>query len=332
LSLKKIAVVGYGNMGKRHVDSLLKLGVDEIVIVRRGSGQPVEKRHAGIEVIGSLQDAIEQGAEAVVIANVTSAHAESLRIAMLRGLPVLVEKPVAHDLETLSELLELSQSSASNVVVGYDLRFCGALDQLSSIIESGVLGDIASANFDAGGYLPIWRPELDYRELYSSTRRLGGGVVLDLVHEMDSMIALFGSPDYVTATISKKSDLEIDVEDVAHLTFDYDAGPIVGIRLDYLRRPFYRSYTLIGTNGTAVWDEQAGDIRVYGDGSDSARVVWSDQIQNAFEEEMRHFLDVVKGRSQSLIPLEVGIASAQLALAAHQSSELNRRLDLAKLL
>jgi len=326
--LVKVAVVGYGNMGMRHIDSLLAIGVREIAIVRRDSSQAVADRHQGFSVFDSLESGIEWGASAVVIANVTAAHAFSLKTAMQRGLPVLVEKPVAGDLDSLSDISDTARSSTSEVLVGYDLRFCGALDQLRSLIDSGILGKIAFANLDAGGYLPSWRPDLDYRELYSSSGSLGGGVTLDLVHEMDSMLALFGRPDSVTATVGQKGKLDIDVEDVAQLTFDYESGPIVGIRLDYLRRPFTRSYTLVGSDATVVWNEQAGEIVVYEDDSDDGRVVWGDPVPNAFVAEMRHFLDVVEGRSKPLVSLEEGIASARLALMARQSSDQGRRLDL----
>jgi predicted dehydrogenase len=327
-NLVKIAVVGYGNMGKRHVDSLLALGNTDVVIIRRNPQGPVSTAHKGIPVLGSLTDALDQGVDAVVISNVTSAHAESLELAMERDLPVLLEKPVADDSDTLTRLFKLSGTSNSKVLVGYDIRFSGALEQLQVLIESGALGEIAFANLDAGGYLPDWRPGLDYRQLYSGQRNLGGGVVLDLVHELDSMLALFGEPNSVTGVIGRKGNLDIDVEDVAQLTFDYDPGPIVGIRLDYLKRPFTRSYTLVGTDATAVWNEQAGTIVLYEDGTGNGRVVWDAQMKNTFETEMSHFLEVVSGRSEPLVSLQMGITSARLALAARWSSEQGQKLDL----
>jgi predicted dehydrogenase len=319
-------------MGIRHIDSLLKIGGNDLVIVRRDPSSNVEQRHSGIPVIGSLTEALDQGSEAVVIASATSAHADSLKLAMQRNLPVLVEKPVADTEQSLIELQAHARESNSRVVVGYDLRFCGALDQLKLISDSGRLGQIAFASLDAGGYLPAWRPELDYRDLYSSNRKLGGGVTLDLVHEIDSMLALFGTPDFLTATLAQKGSLEIDVEDVAQMAFEFTTGPLVMVRVDYLRRPFARSYTVVGADGTAVWSEQDDRITVFSESSQNGEILWTGQSQDAFELEMRHFLDVVEGKSVPKISLEEGIKSAQLAILARRSSDQGRKLEISSML
>lgn len=326
--MKHIAVVGYGNMGQRHIDSLQVIGGYKVIVVRRDVTQPLLPRHGHLHVVHSLERAIEEGINAVVISNVTSAHASSLLLAMSHELPVLLEKPVVDNLTALEKLKTQVNLNSNKVLVGYDIRFCGALDHLKNLLDSGQLGDIAFASLDAGGYLPNWRPQLDYHDLYSSNRNLGGGVTLDLVHEIDSMLKLFGQPESLASTLARKGNLDLDVEDIAQLTFDFNNGPVVTMTLDYLRRPFTRKYTLVGSEMTAVWDAQEGIITVYGDSGVAGPAIWNEQLPNAFELEMRHFLDVLDGTTSPIVTLEEGIRSAHLALLARVASENGKRIDL----
>ena len=328
LDMKYIAVVGYGNMGQRHIDSLQVIGGCKVVVVRRDVTQPLLPRHRHLKIINSLELAIEEGINAVIISNVTSAHASSLMLAMKHKLPVLLEKPVADNLSVLEKLETEAELKADKVLVGYDIRFCGALDHLKHLLNSGQLGDIAFASLDAGGYLPNWRPDLDYRDLYSSNRKLGGGVTLDLVHEIDAMLELFGQPTSLTSTLVRKGNLDLDVEDFAQLTFDFKSGPIITMSLDYLRRPFTRKYTLVGSEGTVVWNAQKGTITTYDDSALVGSDTWNEQLPNAFELEMRHFLDVLDGTSLPVVTLNEGIRSARLALLAKVSSQTGKRIDL----
>ena len=73
------------------------------------------------------------------------------------------------------------------------MRFLGAVRHIKEQLAKNLLGDIYFAQIEAGQYLPLWR-ERDYTESYSAHKSKGGGVALDLSHEIDYMRYLFGNP------------------------------------------------------------------------------------------------------------------------------------------
>jgi predicted dehydrogenase len=324
---ERFAIVGYGNIGQRHTDSLQTLGIKEIVLIRRDPAAPVLDRHDAMERAGSLEEALHSPLAGVVIATPTSLHGRDIETCLHNGIPMLLEKPIVADWAEAIRLVAIFADTPAPVLVGFDLRFTPPVNAIKEQIAHARLGEIRLAQLDAGGYLPDWRPHLDYREVFSSSRALGGGVTLDLVHEIDSMLYFFGKPDSVMATIARKGTLEIDSDDVSAMTFDYDRGPVVSIVLDYLRRPYRRSYTIVGDDATLNWVEGDGEVTVVRGGSGKKDVIWSaaPDARSPFVEEMAHFLRVARGKTTPKVDFWEGMSSLGLVEAARRSAANGHR-------
>lgn len=320
----RIAVVGYGNIGRRHVNSLLELGVTQVTLVRRDVGRPVDGAHSGLERVSSLSQAAERSLDGVVVCTPTACHKEAVEFCIGRGIPVLTEKPIVASWDQALQLVPKYQASPVPILIGYDLRFTEPVRVIEECLTTGRLGPVRLAQLEAGGYLPDWRPQLDYRQLYSARATLGGGVALDLIHEVDCMRLFFGSPTSVMAAVEKKSDLEIDTDDVAAMIFEYDSGPIVTVVMDYLRRPVGRQYRIVGETATLIWDEHAGEVALHEAGSSAPAIAWaasrSKQTRSAFVSEMSHFLDVVRRATSPIADFWDGINTVGLIEAAKKSS------------
>ncbi len=172
------------------------------------------------------------------------------------GIPFYLEKPVVSDRASWQALGRhlVSIDELPPHVVGCNLRFLPSLERLKDMCMSGALGRIVRATFQAGQWLPSWRPQSDYRGGYSASRKLGGGVICDLVHEMDAARWLLGDFDEVHASAGRFSALEIETEDTAGALLSRQGGPVVHIGLDYVSRKPVREYRLIGERASAVWD------------------------------------------------------------------------------
>ena len=118
-------------------------------------------------------------------------------------------------------LINICQSKKIALMTAYNLRFQPSLQEFRKQIKQQRIGKILSVRVEVGQYLPNWRPESDYRKGVSAQKKLGGGVLLELSHEIDYISWIFGDYKWVKAHISKQSNLEIDVEDTAYLLLGF---------------------------------------------------------------------------------------------------------------
>ena len=106
-------------------------------------------------------------------------------------------------------------------------------------------------------YLPDWRPGVDYRTVYSAHKALGGGVTIDLIHEWDYLVELFGVPEKLYNFKGTYSDLEIDSDDLSVYIAKYPTL-LAEVHLDYFGRGYRRSIELFCHDGSYLADFGAG--------------------------------------------------------------------------
>ena len=146
------------------------------------------------EIFPSLRSALCRTIDALIIATPSSKHADLIKDGLAFDLPMYIEKPV---LTNRSQLNCLRQCLAvkgriPQTQVGCNLRFLPSLQQLKHFVEQGVIGRIVRASFESGQWLPDWRPHQDYRKSYSASPDRGGGVLFDLIHEIDAAYWILG--------------------------------------------------------------------------------------------------------------------------------------------
>ncbi len=213
-------VVGYGSIGKRHTQILQGLA-HRVAVVGSGANDFAL-------TYTNLKEAL--GAEApdyIVIANETHRHYDTLKTLIdldFQGI-VMVEKPLFHQIKSLAP------HSFKGLYVGYNLRFHPILQKLSSMLRKE---RILYAQVYVGQYLPNWRPNQDYRSSYSAVRAKGGGVLLDLSHELDYLQWFFGPWKRLVALGDRYGTLEIDSDDLWSLMLVMERCPVVQVQLNYL--------------------------------------------------------------------------------------------------
>lgn len=120
-----------------------------------------------------------------------------------------------------------------------------------------------SARVEFGYYLPYWPRKRDYRDSYVARKALGGGIILDSSHEIDSLRWLIGEVKEVSCFAGKISNLDIETEDTAEILLKFKNGAIAEAHLDITRHDFSRIYELIGEKGTIIWDQVRKFLRIY---------------------------------------------------------------------
>lgn len=320
----KFLIIGAGSIGLRHVRNLLSLGHRVSLVDPDPQARGRAAALTNVAVAADLDTARPKEHDAILIATPTHLHLEQARAVLEMGLHLFVEKPLAHTWAGLDQLVALAARSTMHTMVGCNMRFHPGLQRLKQLLESGDLSDIRAVQVVCGHYLPDWHPGQDYRRWYSIRRSEGGGVLLDSIHELDYVRWLLGDPDSLVTFGGKLSGLEGDVEDVVTTLLQYPHRT-VAIHLDYVQRPYRRSVTLFGEDGTVEWDETR--LRRYNVKTQR----WETLLDTAdfdfnelYLQEMRHFVRCIETGEEPMNPVAKAAITTKLALLCRQSLEQGR--------
>lgn len=248
-------VIGYGSIGKRHAELLNEMSeISHVKILSNQSGLP-------FETIKSLEEIPGLNPDYIIISSITALHYEQLAFLEknLKGKKILVEKPLFDAFKDL-------EVKNNQVFVGYTLR-CHPLLRL--IREKIVNKEIWSANIFCGGYLPEWYTKKDYRKSYSASKKAGGGVLLDISHELDYINWLCGRIEPEFTKNKKISNLEIDSDDFLLLSGYTERDVHVNISLNYFTRKSVRQIIIDGEGISLNADLLRNTITIHDDGISS---------------------------------------------------------------
>ncbi len=324
----KVLVVGTGSVGKRHISNLLHLGADVSAYSYRAAEGVSNPTYPGVSMVENLKDALQADFDAVVVANRTDLHLSVALEAARRGKSLFIEKPLAVSLVGADELLKLAEDHKLVIEAGFMLRFHPNLIWIKEYLTGGFLGELMHLRASVGQWLPDWRPGTDHRTSYGAFRKTGGGVIFDLIHELDLVRWLGGPVVDVTAMTRYVERLEIESEAIAQIGLRLQSGALAQVHLDYVR-PFYgRGLEIVGAFGVLTWDYTTGSVsltRINGS-MDIVHRVPSDFDRNSmFRAHMAHFLLRLSSRElESASSLEDGVHALRIALACHQSAEERR--------
>jgi len=325
-------VVGCGSIGKRHIRNLKALGIQDIIAhdLKRERCQEVEQEF-GLKCYADLEEALAGKPDVALICTPTSRHIPAALSAAQWGCHLFIEKPLSHSLDSVDELLAIVAKKGLVTLVGCNMRFHPGIVKMKELLEKQSIGKILSARVQAGQYLPDWHPWEDYRQGYSANISLGGGVLLDGIHEIDYITWFLGKVSQVFCFAGKLSSLEIDTEDTVEILMWLKSGAIAEVHLDYVQHPYGRSCQLIGEKGTILWDFNDKQVKLY-----SARTKeWQvfDQPPNydtnqMYLDEMRHFIQCLEGKARPVQDAKQGKALLEIVLAAKESAAKSQVISL----
>ncbi len=270
MSIERVLIVGLGSIGRRHLRLARQLLPQaDIRILRHRAEEQIP--HSTDGVFSRLEDAISFAPRLAVIANPAPFHIPVAQPLARAGAHLLVEKPISDSLLGVPELLETCRQNGASLHIGYNLRFNSALMCFNKLLKQGRVGRVMSVRCEVGQFLPDWRTGVDYRQSVSARRVLGGGVLLELSHELDYLQWIFGEVEWVRAHLSRQSNLELDVEDTAHICLGFKPTIahqelIAVAQLDFIRQDTTRYCLAIGEAGTLRWDGVSGSVDLYRQG------------------------------------------------------------------
>jgi predicted dehydrogenase len=309
-----ILVIGAGSIGRRHAANLAALGVRVAIHdIDREALSSLCTTH-GYRPIHDLDHALEDDRyTAAVICTPPHLHIPQAIRAAEAGLHLFIEKPLSHRQEGIDKLLSLVGKCNLIGMAGFMLRYEPGLCYLKEHIRPE---EVAFAQIEFGSYLPDWRSGVDYRSVYSARRSMGGGIILDDIHELDYACWLFGFPQQIAGKSGTFSDLEIDVEDTAEIQLIYPRS-LVTIHADYLQRRSMRRCRICMRDGyTTDWIFGEGVTSHTGEGRSDFSYRDSFAINDLYAAEVEDFLRCIREGRQPESDLPNAARVLDLALRA----------------
>ena len=259
-----VTVIGLGNISKRHRKNIrLLYPASTIVAVSASGRQPIEAVENADVVAASLAEAIALKPDFAIVASPASGHAGHACALMQAGIPTLIEKPIAATVADGLALLNIQNQTKTPAAVAYCLRYLPSARVVKQVLCSQKLGAIYTAHINIGQYLPDWRPGSDYRESVSAQKKLGGGVLLELSHELDYLQWLLGKQNIQYACLRNSQELALDVDEIADLVLGNDKGTLSILHLDFLQKSACRRCILIGSEARLDWDLINNSVRLH---------------------------------------------------------------------
>lgn len=223
----RVAIAGYGLAGRvfhsRLIAATEGLAVAFVVTRDAARADAVHREHPDAAVVASTDELWERGGvDVLVVATPNELHAPLALQAISRGVPVVVDKPMALNVAQAQELVDAAKRAGVLLAPFHNRRWDSDQLTLRRLLADGRLGDV----YRYESRFERWRPSAPggaWREDLPPER--GGGQLLDLgTHLVDQALDLFGPVSEVYAEIDARRGLVSDDDDF--IVLRHVRGPI----------------------------------------------------------------------------------------------------------
>lgn len=285
-----VLIVGLGSIAKKHYNALKLINEGYKAYALRSNKKATIE--TGIINVYSIEEAEKIDYEFIIIATPTFLHQKNIEELLRFGKPLFIEKPLSNSL-AIETLIPLINSKKITTYVACNLRFLDVIKYVKAhYIKSEI--EINEVNSYCGSYLPEWRSDQDFRKSYSTNPESGGGVHLDLIHEIDYLYWLFGKPIKTHKYLKSNSTLKIPAVDYANYILEYKKFT-ASVVLNYYRRDAKRTLELIMDSKTILVDLIQNKI------FENGVLVYESQqkVLDTYEEQLRFFISNIQSVNEN---------------------------------
>ncbi len=286
----KLLIIGLGSIAQKHIGAIIKINQFATIYALRSNSNA--KPFTNIIDLYKLSD-VPNDIDFILISNPTSLHSKTILNVIDFNKPLFIEKPVFDSVMNNDEIFRLIKEKNIKTYVACNLRFHPALIFLRDYLNSNNL-KVNEVNVYCGSYLPNWRPLQDYTKSYSANQKLGGGVHLDLIHELDFTIWIFGKPVNYKSIKRKVSNLLIDTFDYTNYNLSYPDFN-VSITLNYFRSIPKRQIEIVLENEILICDLLTSTIL-----NSENKIIFTDNefdFSKTYLDQMKYFINNLKNEN-----------------------------------
>ncbi|MGQ0721432.1 MAG: Gfo/Idh/MocA family protein [Candidatus Eiseniibacteriota bacterium] len=321
----RAGVIGFGYWGPNFVRVLRGLPDCEVVGIADTRDEALlaaSRLHPGVPLVHTVDELLDAGVDAVVVATPASTHFEVGKRLLLAGIDVLIEKPLALSVREGRELAETAEARRRILMVGHLLEFHPGLVQFRETVRSGELGDLY--------YLYTTRVNL-------GKVRAAESALWDLAPHDVSIIRFLTDARPLTVSAQGGSYLRRGLPDVVFATITFEGGILANLHVSWLDPHKVRRVTVVGNRRMAVFDdvEPSEKIRIIDKGIDTRE--YYESFQDAITErvgdirippvpvgeplkiEAAHFLDCVTRRTRPRTDARSGLGVLEVLEAIERS-------------
>jgi len=302
----KILIVGLGSIGKKHIKAIRTVNPDVEIFALRSKKD--SEKYSNVTNIFNLDFIASIAIDFAIISNPTSEHKRTISELIEYGFPLFIEKPIYSSLNIKDEIISINSKKISTYVA-CNLRFFDCLKFIKEKLTFAHNKRLNEVNVYCGSYLPDWRPNVDFRKIYSAIPELGGGVHIDLIHELDYVYWLFGKPNAVKRNFRSQSSLSVSSFDYANYLLDYNSF-CTCIVLNYYRRDSKRSLELVFENETWNIDLLKNQITC------NDKIIFSSEqrISDTYQIQMAYFIDCINKKKNTFNTISDGFEILKICL------------------
>jgi predicted dehydrogenase len=343
MSSPLIAVAGAGQIGKRHIELIVastQCRLHSIIDPSPDAAQYAAQ--LGVPCFTALTDCLAhtQPAQGMVLATPNHLHVQQALLCVARGMPVLVEKPIATKVCHASALVAAAKANTVPVLVGHHRRHSGIMSASCEVVASGRLGKLVAIQ----GTFMLYKAENEgYFEPEWRRIQGGGPILLNMIHEIGNLRALCGDIAAVQA-IASNATRGFEVEDTACINLRFVNGALGSFMVSDTAAssrswehtsgedPRYAlshvtdddCYVLAGTLGSLSIPSMR--LKTF---ADAAGQSWHKALKtetiavpkvDPMQAQLAHFCDVIAGKTPPFVTAQDGMENLKIVEAISQSA------------
>jgi predicted dehydrogenase len=324
MSRLRVGLLGCGGIAARHAGAIASLS--ERLELVACCGRDLERTRAFAETHGGqafvdLDRMIDEGIDLLIATLPPYNRRGEIEHAAARGVNLLVEKPIALDMESANRMVAAVEAAGVVAAIGFMYRFGDAVRRWRAL-NTGPVGLYVGGYYCNALHAHWWRKRA----------QSGGQILEQAIHQIDLVRHLVGEPDSVYSRYANLFHGDVpdyDVEDLSATIFGWDDGRIASLTASNIAIPgvWHKEWAIMAEHMTGRFTSWNDAVLTHTADEVSSETIVGES--DPFVMQLDDVASAILERREPYIPLREGANTLRLALAAVESAREGRELRLA---